>query len=50
MIYSDAAHEAYRRLIAEQRYTAPEPPEETEKRRVRDRVSAMIRRRLPRVV
>lgn len=49
MTYQDAAHEAYRRLIADQRYYPPEPTEEVEKRQRQGRLAAMIRRRLPRV-
>lgn len=50
MIYQDAAHEAYRRLLSEQRYCPPKPAEEIEKQRRRDRASVIIRRRLPSVV
>ena len=47
--YQDAAHEAYRQLLAEQRDCVPESPEEIERRQARERQNAMIRRRLPKV-
>lgn len=46
---TDAAHEAYDRLIAAQRFVSPEEQAETEKEDQRDRLAARIRRRLPKV-